>query len=89
LLYFLADNPNRAFTREVLLEQVWGTDYYGDIRTVDTHVRNIREKLRKADLHTLLRICLWIGIPIVVIAVVIYIIPKKKGKTINEADEKS
>jgi two-component system response regulator ResD len=50
LLYFLADNPNRAFTREVLLEQVWGTDYFGDIRTVDTHIKNVREKARKAEL---------------------------------------
>lgn len=50
LLYFLADNPNRAFTREVLLEQVWGTDYFGDIRTVDTHVKNIREKARRVEL---------------------------------------
>jgi len=50
LLYFLADNPNRAFTREVLLEQVWGTDYFGDIRTVDTHIKNVREKVRKAEL---------------------------------------
>lgn len=50
LLRFLAQYPERAFTREVLLEQVWGSDYYGDIRTVDTHVKNIREKLRKAGL---------------------------------------
>jgi two-component system response regulator ResD len=50
LLYFLAVNPNKAFTREILLEQVWGGDYFGDIRTVDTHVKNIREKARKAGL---------------------------------------
>jgi two-component system, OmpR family, response regulator ResD len=50
LLRFLAQNPNRAFTREVCLEQVWGDDYFGDIRTVDTHVKNIREKLRAAGL---------------------------------------
>jgi two-component system response regulator ResD len=50
LLYFLANNPNRAFTREVLLEQIWGTDYFGDIRTVDTHIKNVREKGRKAEL---------------------------------------
>jgi len=50
LLRFVAEYPNRAFTREMLLEQVWGIDYFGDIRTVDTHVKNIREKLRKAGL---------------------------------------
>ncbi len=50
LLRFLAQNPNRAFTREGCLEQVWGDDYFGDTRTVDTHVKNIREKLRAAGL---------------------------------------
>lgn len=50
LLCFLAKHPNRAYTREICLEQVWGNDYYGDIRTVDTHVKNIREKLREAGL---------------------------------------
>lgn len=49
-MYFLADHPNRAITKEVLLEQVWSPDYYGNIRTMDTHVKNIREKARKADL---------------------------------------
>jgi len=46
LLRFLAAHPNRVFTREDLLDQVWGNDYLGDIRTVDTHVKNIREKAR-------------------------------------------
>lgn len=50
LLRFLAEHPNRAFTREVCLEQVWGGNYLGDTRTVDTHVKNIREKLRGAGL---------------------------------------
>jgi two-component system response regulator ResD len=50
LFRFLAEHPNRAFTREVLLEQVWGGDYIGDIRTVDTHIKNVREKARKAGL---------------------------------------
>jgi two-component system response regulator ResD len=50
LLQFLAEHPNRAFTREILLEQVWDDDYIGDIRTVDTHVKNIREKVRKGGL---------------------------------------
>lgn len=50
LLRFLAQHPNRAFTREGCLEQVWGHDYFGDTRTVDTHVKNVREKLRAAGL---------------------------------------
>ncbi|MCL2741279.1 MAG: response regulator transcription factor [Oscillospiraceae bacterium] len=45
LLYFLASNPNKVFTRDQLLNQVWGYDYYGDSRTVDVHVKRIREKL--------------------------------------------
>jgi DNA-binding response OmpR family regulator len=45
LLAFLAAHPNQAFTRDQLLNQVWGYDYYGDTRTVDTHVRSLREKL--------------------------------------------
>ena len=45
LLYFLASHPNQVFTREQLLEQVWGYDYFGDSRTVDVHVRRLREKL--------------------------------------------
>jgi two-component system response regulator ResD len=50
LLYLLASSSQRAFSRELLLEQVWGGNYYGDVRTVDTHVKNIREKVRKAGL---------------------------------------
>ncbi len=45
LLHFLASNPNRVFTREQLLEKVWGFDYYGDSRTVDVHIKRLREKL--------------------------------------------
>ena len=45
LLYFLASHPNRVFTREQLLEEVWDFDYYGDSRTVDVHVKRLREKL--------------------------------------------
>ncbi len=48
LLYFLATNPNKVFTREQLLETVWGFDYFGDFRTVDVHVKRLREKLEKA-----------------------------------------
>lgn len=46
LLYFLAAHPNKVFTREQLLEQVWGFDYYGDSRTVDVHIKRLREKLQ-------------------------------------------
>ena len=49
LLYFLASNPNKVFTREQLLEQVWGFDFFGDSRTVDVHIKRIREKLQNAD----------------------------------------
>ncbi len=45
LLFFLASNPNRVFTREQLLENVWGYDFYGESRTVDVHVKRIREKI--------------------------------------------
>ncbi len=45
LLYFLASNPNRVFTRDQLLDGVWSFDYYGDSRTVDVHVKRLREKL--------------------------------------------
>ncbi len=49
LLYFLASNPNNVFTREQLLEQVWGFDFFGDSRTVDVHVKRLREKLEGAN----------------------------------------
>lgn len=45
LLFHLASNPNRVYTRDQLLDEVWGFDYYGDSRTVDVHVKRIREKL--------------------------------------------
>lgn len=44
-LYFLASHPNQVFTREQLLNEVWGFDFYGDSRTVDVHVKRLREKL--------------------------------------------
>lgn len=49
LLYFLASHPNKVFTREQLLEQVWGYDFYGDSRTVDVHIKRLREKLKIDD----------------------------------------
>ena len=49
LLYFLASHPNRVFTREQLLEEVWGFDYPGDTRTVDVHIKRLREKLKNVE----------------------------------------
>lgn len=45
LLYFLASSPNQVFTREQLLDHIWGYDYIGDTRTVDVHIKRIREKI--------------------------------------------
>lgn len=49
LLYFLASSPNRVFTRAQLLDDVWGFDYFGDTRTVDVHIKRLREKLEGAS----------------------------------------
>ena len=54
LLYFLAKNPSRVFSREQLMETVWGYDFYGDARTVDTHVKKIREKLANPKVRSML-----------------------------------
>lgn len=48
LLYFLAQNPNKVYTREQLLDKVWGFDYFGDSRTVDVHIKRLRQKLEAA-----------------------------------------
>ena len=45
LVKYLAESPNRIFSRETLLEKVWGYEYYGDMRTVDVTVRRLREKI--------------------------------------------
>jgi two-component system response regulator ResD len=45
LLYFLASSPNHVFTREQLLDQIWGYEYIGDTRTVDVHIKRLREKI--------------------------------------------
>ena len=45
LLYFLASSPNQVFTREQLLDNIWGYEYVGDTRTVDVHIRTLRQKL--------------------------------------------
>ena len=49
VLYFLASHQNRVFTREQLLEQVWGFDFFGDSRTVDVHIKRLREKLPDSE----------------------------------------
>ena len=49
LLYFLASSPNQVFTREQLLDHIWGYEYMGDTRTVDVHVKRLREKIKDHD----------------------------------------
>lgn len=49
LLYFLASSPNHVFTREQLLDQIWGYEYIGDTRTVDVHIKRLREKVKDND----------------------------------------
>ncbi|MGF6991425.1 two-component system response regulator ResD [Lachnospiraceae bacterium PM6-15] len=49
LLFFLASSPNQVFTREQLLNQIWGYDYAGDTRTVDVHIKRLREKIKDHD----------------------------------------
>jgi len=48
LLLFLVHNPNRVYTREELLDRVWGQDYFGGTRTVDVHIRRLRAKTEEA-----------------------------------------
>ena len=54
LLYFLASSPNHVFTREQLLDQIWGYEYIGDTRTVDVHIKRLREKIKD---HANWKIC--------------------------------
>lgn len=49
LLYFLASSPNQVFTREQLLDNIWGYEYAGETRTVDVHIKRIREKIKDTD----------------------------------------
>ena len=53
LLYFLASSPNQVFTREQLLDHIWGYEYVGDSRTVDVHIKRLREKLKDHDAWSL------------------------------------
>ena len=57
LLYFLASRPGAVFTREQLLTQVWGYDYFGDSRTVDVHVKRLREKLSMIEDFRIVTVC--------------------------------
>lgn len=61
LLYFLAANPNKVYTREQLLENVWGFDFFGDSRTVDVHVKRLREKLEMPDANWQLKTVWGVG----------------------------
>lgn len=61
LLYFLGSNPNRVFTREQLLEEVWGFDYFGDSRTVDVHIKRLREKLEGVEANWALKTVWGVG----------------------------
>ena len=61
LLYFLASSPNRVFTRAQLLDEVWGFDYFGDTRTVDVHVKRLREKLEGVSDHWSLKTVWGVG----------------------------
>ena len=51
VLYYLASHPNQVFTREQLLRQVWGFEFFGDSRTVDVHIKRLREKLAGSEKH--------------------------------------
>ena len=59
LLSFLASSPGRVFSREQLLEQVWGYEYCGDARTVDVHIRHVREKLEEDPAEPKMILTVW------------------------------
>ena len=61
LIYHFASNPNRVYTRDQLLDEVWGFDYYGDSRTVDVHVKRLREKLEGVSDKWCLKIVWGVG----------------------------
>ncbi len=61
LVFHLAKNPNRVFTRNQLLDEVWGFDYYGDSRTVDVHIKRLREKLEGVSDQWLLKTVWGVG----------------------------
>ena len=57
LLYFLASSPNQVFTREQLLDNIWGYEYVGDTRTVDVHVKRLREKIKDKPTWRIATVC--------------------------------
>lgn len=59
LLSFIASNPGKVFTREQLLQEVWGYDYFGDARTVDVHIRHLREKIEKDPANPQMILTVW------------------------------
>lgn len=61
LLFHLASNPNRVYTRDQLLDEVWGFEYYGDSRTIDVHVKRLREKLEGVSDHWALKTVWGVG----------------------------
>ena len=61
LLFYLASSPNRVYTRNQLLDEVWGFDYFGDSRTVDVHVKRLREKLEGVSQHWSLKTVWGVG----------------------------
>lgn len=61
LLFYLASNPNRVFTRDQLLDEVWGFEYYGDSRTIDVHIKRLREKLDGVSDNWLLKTVWGVG----------------------------
>ena len=61
LLFYLATSPNRVYTRNQLLDEVWGFDYFGDSRTVDVHVKRLREKLEGVSLQWSLKTVWGVG----------------------------
>ncbi|HAJ96316.1 MAG TPA: DNA-binding response regulator [Ruminococcus sp.] len=61
LLYYLASNPNHVYTRDQLLDEVWGFEYYGDSRTIDVHVKRLREKLADVSPHWALKTVWGVG----------------------------
>ena len=61
LLFHLASSPNRVYTRNQLLDEVWGFDYFGDSRTVDVHIKRLREKLENVSPSWSLKTVWWVG----------------------------
>jgi len=61
LISFLASNPNKVFTRDQLLDKIWGFDYYGDTRTVDVHIKRLRSKLNSTSTEWTLKTVWGVG----------------------------